>query len=78
MKYHEVYNTVNEILKMVGKPSIKPLDGVKDDKAQIDHIYEEYLNMYLKAFPQWIPFRNKPNVISDMGVEYLLKAKNSV
>ncbi len=78
MKYQDIYEQINGILKIINQGPIDPIVNCSDEKMQIDHLYEKYTELYFGKLPQWRPFKDKPQIINDIGIQLLLKVKGSV
>ena len=77
VKYQEAFDQINEIMTMVGMPKLQPIKNCNDDTLQIDHLYNRYLDLYIEHFPQWAKFKSKPEMINDLGIQYLLKIRDA-
>jgi hypothetical protein len=78
MKYKNTYEQINALLKIIKKDEISPLPNNENDKQQIENLYNKYLDMYLKEFPQWIPYKDRPQMINDIGMSIILQTKNAI
>jgi len=75
MNYVTIYKNINDILKIVEQPAILPIDGCSDHAQQIDHLFQEYLDRFILAFPKWTKYKDKPEMINDIGMQYLVRVR---
>ena len=73
MKYKSAYREINSILELVGQKPIEQLDNCSDNIKQLNHLRSKYLDLYLTQFPKWEPFRDRPDLINDLGMQFLVQ-----
>ena len=73
MKYKSAYREINSILELVGQKPIEELDNCRDNIKQLDHLRSKYIDMYLAQFPKWEAFRDRPEMINDIGMQILVE-----